>query len=101
MKKLLIISIGFAIIGLGIDSFAQMGESNKNNLKMTNHDIRWIQRFSNYNKALAQLSKFISKGKLNICGNGMVIDPSSYTSGKGQKTLQKFKQTVDQESSQD
>lgn len=32
---------------------------------MTNKDIRWIQRFSNFNKALSQLSRFIEKGKLN------------------------------------
>ncbi|MFH1428604.1 MAG: nucleotidyltransferase substrate binding protein [Candidatus Margulisiibacteriota bacterium] len=32
---------------------------------MNKHDIRWIQRFSNYNKALQQLTKFIEKGKLN------------------------------------
>jgi nucleotidyltransferase substrate binding protein (TIGR01987 family) len=28
-------------------------------------DIRWIQRFSNFNKAIAQLTKFIRKGDLN------------------------------------
>ena len=28
-------------------------------------DIRWKQRFSNYNKALFQLNKFIDKGDLN------------------------------------
>jgi nucleotidyltransferase substrate binding protein (TIGR01987 family) len=32
---------------------------------MENKDIRWIQRFSNFNKALNQLSLFIEKGKLN------------------------------------
>ena len=32
---------------------------------MTNKDIRWIQRFSNFNKALNQLSRFIEKGELN------------------------------------
>ena len=32
---------------------------------MTNKDIRWIQRFANYNKALHQLSRFIEKGPLN------------------------------------
>ena len=29
-----------------------------------NQDIRWIQRFSNYRKALAQLQKFIDKKTL-------------------------------------
>lgn len=28
-------------------------------------DIRWKQRFSNYKRALSQLTKFIDKGKLN------------------------------------
>lgn len=28
-------------------------------------DIRWVQRFSNFNKAIAQLTKFIQKGDLN------------------------------------
>lgn len=28
-------------------------------------DIRWQQRFANYQKALAQLQKFIAKGELN------------------------------------
>ena len=32
---------------------------------MTNKDVRWIQRFANYNKALQQLSRFIEKGELN------------------------------------
>ncbi len=30
---------------------------------MDNNDIRWRQRFANYTKALAQLEKFIAKGK--------------------------------------
>ena len=30
---------------------------------MTTKDIRWIQRFRNYNKALSQLGKFEAKGK--------------------------------------
>ncbi len=32
---------------------------------MSNKDVRWIQRFANYNKALGQLSRFIEKGELN------------------------------------
>jgi nucleotidyltransferase substrate binding protein (TIGR01987 family) len=32
---------------------------------MDNKDIRWIQRFVNFNKALNQLSRFIEKGPLN------------------------------------
>ena len=32
-------------------------------LVMKNNDVRWIQRFANYSKALLQLEKFIEKGK--------------------------------------
>ncbi len=32
---------------------------------MENKDIRWIQRFNNFTKALNQLKKFIEKGDLN------------------------------------
>ncbi len=32
---------------------------------MAKNDIRWIQRFANYRKALLQLSRFIEKGELN------------------------------------
>lgn len=32
---------------------------------MDKQDIRWLQRFSNYQRALAQLKKFIDKGQLN------------------------------------
>ncbi|WP_128545836.1 nucleotidyltransferase substrate binding protein [Larkinella soli] len=28
-------------------------------------DVRWIQRFGNYKKALSQLNRFIEKGELN------------------------------------
>jgi nucleotidyltransferase substrate binding protein (TIGR01987 family) len=32
---------------------------------MADKDIRWIQRFANFNKALSQLSRFVEKGELN------------------------------------
>jgi hypothetical protein len=32
---------------------------------MSGNDIRWIQRFNNFTRALGQLSKFIQKGDLN------------------------------------
>ena len=32
---------------------------------MVNHDIRWVQRFANFKKALRQLQKFIDKGELS------------------------------------
>ncbi|MDT8446010.1 MAG: nucleotidyltransferase substrate binding protein [bacterium] len=32
---------------------------------MSKKDIRWIQRFRNFQKALSQLDKFVAKGQLN------------------------------------
>ena len=32
---------------------------------MSDEDIRWIQRLSNYSRALSQLREFIEKGELN------------------------------------
>ncbi len=32
---------------------------------MSTNDIRWLQHLSNYQRALAQLKKFIDKGELN------------------------------------
>jgi nucleotidyltransferase substrate binding protein (TIGR01987 family) len=32
---------------------------------MKSQDIRWLQRFSNYKKALVQLKRFVDKGLLN------------------------------------
>ena len=42
-------------------------------------DIRWIQRFANYKKALSQLEKFISKGKLNELEEQGLIQAFEYT----------------------
>ncbi len=44
-----------------------------------NLDIRWIQRFENFNKALAQLSKFIEKGELNELEMQGIIQSFEYT----------------------
>jgi nucleotidyltransferase substrate binding protein (TIGR01987 family) len=41
------------------------GRCAKRKIYMTTYDIRWIQRFNNFSKALAQLEKFIEKGELN------------------------------------
>ncbi len=46
---------------------------------MMNLDIRWIQRFENFNKALAQLSKFIEKGELNELEIQGIIQSFEYT----------------------
>jgi nucleotidyltransferase substrate binding protein (TIGR01987 family) len=42
-------------------------------------DIRWIQRFTNYKKALSQLEKFIAKGKLNELEEQGLIQAFEYT----------------------
>jgi len=47
--------------------------------KMMNQDIRWKQRFSNFNKALNQLQKFIDKGKLSELEEQGLIKAFEYT----------------------
>ena len=42
-------------------------------------DVRWIQRFSNYKKALSQLEKFIAKGQLNELEEQGLIQAFEYT----------------------
>jgi nucleotidyltransferase substrate binding protein (TIGR01987 family) len=42
-------------------------------------DIRWLQRFSNYNKALNQLRKFIDKIELNELEEQGLIKAFEYT----------------------
>ena len=44
-----------------------------------NEDIRWKQRFSNYKKALSQLTKFINKGDLNELEKQGLIQAFEYT----------------------
>jgi nucleotidyltransferase substrate binding protein (TIGR01987 family) len=53
-------------------------------------DIRWIQRFSNYKKALAQLSKFIEKGSLNELEAQGLIQAFEYTHELAWNTLKDF-----------
>jgi nucleotidyltransferase substrate binding protein (TIGR01987 family) len=42
-------------------------------------DIRWKQRFSNYQKALGQLEKFIEKGDLNQLEEQGLVQAFEYT----------------------
>ena len=42
-------------------------------------DVRWVQRFANYKKALSQLEKFIAKGKLNELEEQGLIQAFEYT----------------------
>lgn len=46
---------------------------------MAELDIRWKQRFTNYQKALAQLTKFIEKGDLNELEEQGLIQAFEYT----------------------
>jgi nucleotidyltransferase substrate binding protein (TIGR01987 family) len=46
---------------------------------MNKHDIRWMQRFNNYSKALDQLTKFIEKGELNELEKQGMIQAFEYT----------------------
>lgn len=46
---------------------------------MENQDVRWKQRFSNFEKALSQLTKFIDKGKLNDLEEHGLIHSFKYT----------------------
>ena len=57
---------------------------------MTEKDIRWQQRFSNYKKALAQLTKFVAKEKLNELEEQGLIQAFEYTHELAWKTLSDF-----------
>lgn len=46
---------------------------------MEEYDIRWKQRFSNYQKALSQLGKFIEKGDLNQLEEQGLVQAFEYT----------------------
>jgi nucleotidyltransferase substrate binding protein (TIGR01987 family) len=46
---------------------------------MSAQDIRWIQRFDNYSKALGQLRKFIERGELNELEKQGLIQAFEYT----------------------
>ena len=48
-------------------------------MKPNNPDIRWQQRFSNYKKALAQLSQFIVQGNLSRLEEQGLIKAFEYT----------------------
>jgi nucleotidyltransferase substrate binding protein (TIGR01987 family) len=46
---------------------------------MENQDIRWKQRFANFENALSQLTKFIDKGELNELEEQGLIQSFEYT----------------------
>lgn len=53
-----------------------------------NQDIRWIQRYSNYKKALTKLSNFLEKEDLNEMEEQGLIQSFEYTFELAWKTLQ-------------
>lgn len=53
-------------------------------------DIRWVQRFSNFNKALQQLSKFIAKGELNELEKQGLIQSFEYCYELAWNTIRDF-----------
>lgn len=55
-----------------------------------NEDIRWKQRFSNYQKALRQLQKFIDKGELSELEEQGLIKSFEYTYELAWNTLKDF-----------
>lgn len=59
---------------------------------MENKDIRWIQRFNNFCKAFAQLTKFIEAGELNELEKQGLIQSFEYTHELIWKTLKDFLQ---------
>jgi nucleotidyltransferase substrate binding protein (TIGR01987 family) len=56
----------------------------------SNPDIRWIQRFNNYTKALAQLTKFIQKIELNELEQQGLIQAFEYTYELAWNTLKDY-----------
>ena len=57
---------------------------------MVPKDIRWMQRFRNYEKAFLQLSRFIQKENLNEMEEQGLIQSFEYTFELAWKTLQDF-----------
>ncbi len=55
-----------------------------------NEDIRWKQRFSNYNKAVMQLTEFIEKGELNKFEVQGLIQCFEYTFELAWKTMKDY-----------
>jgi len=54
------------------------------------YDVRWMQRFSNFNKALHQLSKFIEKGELNELEKQGLIQSFEYNYELAWNTIKDF-----------
>ncbi|MGB9499511.1 MAG: nucleotidyltransferase substrate binding protein [Dissulfuribacterales bacterium] len=57
---------------------------------MVNQDIRWVQRFENFKKALQQLQKFIDKGELSELEKQGLVKAFEYTYELAWNTLKDF-----------
>jgi nucleotidyltransferase substrate binding protein (TIGR01987 family) len=57
---------------------------------MSDQDIRWLQRLSNYRRALAQLKKFIDKGELNELEQQGLIKAFEFTHELAWNVLQDY-----------
>ncbi len=55
---------------------------------MSEYDIRWLQRFQNFNKAFVQLQLFLAQGELNKLEEQGLIKAFEYTFELAWKTLQ-------------
>ncbi|MFA7059625.1 MAG: nucleotidyltransferase substrate binding protein [Pedobacter sp.] len=60
---------------------------------MNQEDIRWIQRFNNFSKALSQLRKFIAKGELNELEEQGLIQAFEYTYELAWNTIKDYFET--------
>ncbi|MDH4321035.1 MAG: nucleotidyltransferase substrate binding protein [Desulfobulbaceae bacterium] len=56
----------------------------------TNQDIRWLQRFANYEKALRQLQKFVDKGDLSELEEQGLVKSFEYTYELAWNTIKDF-----------
>ena len=54
------------------------------------NDIRWLQRFNHFSKALGQLKKFIDKGSLNELEKQGLIQSFEYTFELAWNTLKDY-----------
>lgn len=57
---------------------------------MSDEDIRWIHRLSNYSRALSQLREFIGKGELNKFEQQGLIKAFEYTYELGWNTIKDY-----------
>ena len=57
---------------------------------MIAQDVRWMQRFNNFSKAVAQLTRFIEKGELNELEKQGLIQAFGYTYELAWNTLKDY-----------